>query len=74
MKEVSLNDLVSTCNKYGWEKVIKELEKTTFSLEILQANLFASGSRADAKKAAKIGLTITKQNFTIARLKELKPK
>jgi hypothetical protein len=40
----------------------------------LQANLFASGSKADAREAAKIGLTIAKQNFTIARLKELKPK
>lgn len=71
MGKVTFNMLVDMCNKVGWDKGIKALEKETFKLENLQASLFG-GSQSQVKQAIKLSKTIIRQNLTIAKLKDYK--
>ena len=71
MGYATFDTIVEMCNEVGWEKGISELEKETYKLEILQADLFA-GTPAQIRQAIKLSSKITKQNHTIARLKQYK--
>ena len=67
--EITFNMLVDMCNKVGWDKGIKTLEKKVERLENLQVSLFA-GNLSQRKQAVRLSKTIIKQNLTIAKLKD----
>jgi uncharacterized coiled-coil protein SlyX len=70
-KEATLADLVSLCEKQGWEKTIAHLEKITLRMEDLQASMYASGMPSQVRKAVKMSATIARQNIAIAHLNQI---
>ena len=69
--KAKFQDLISFCEKVGWDKGISELEKNVYRDEILQAELFA-GNYLQRKQAMKLSKIITKKNITIFKLKKYK--
>lgn len=73
MAQATFKDLISMCERVGWDEGIKALEKQTLKLESMQADLYA-GTLKQVRKAVKMSKAITKQNIAIGNLKEYRRK
>lgn len=70
MGEATMNQLISMCNKVGWDAGIAALEKIVLANEHLQADLFANPETV--KDAQRLSKTIIKQSITIGNLKRIR--
>lgn len=68
-KDSSMKELVKMLDTVGWDKGISALEKIYKANENLQADLYSNPETVS--DAAKLGITISQQGLTIARLKKM---
>lgn len=69
-KEMTLQQLIETCEKEGYQKVINLLEAMHKVLEQRQAFLF-SGDSEEAHQASLMSPMLCKQDVTIIRLRHI---
>lgn len=67
--DASFKQLITVCEKAGWDRGLSGLEAMVRKNEVLQADLFA-GDYAQQRAAQRLSQTIIRQNITIARLRQ----